>query len=225
VRVVLSSAPARDTRQLARRALTVVGTLSLGYCLAIVLDAKFYQAREAREFDQEIRLQAESKQAALASMPLVAMPAKHQVVGSLQIPRIGIAVMVVEGADEGDLKRAVGHIPGTALPWGSGNVGLAGHRDTFFRPLRLIQKDDSITLTTLRGAYRYRVLSTSVVGPDDTQVLYPTRHDSLTLVTCFPFEYIGPAPNRFVVRAERIQSSESPRGPGSKYDYDRRESR
>jgi sortase A len=113
--------------------------------------------------------------------------------------------MVVEGTDEGDLKRAVGHIRGTALTWDTGNVGLAGHRDTFFRPLRSIQRDDRITITTLRGAYRYRVLSTSIVGPDDTQVLYATGHDSLTLVTCFPFEYVGPAPNRFVVRAERVQ--------------------
>jgi sortase A len=205
VRVVLSGVPARDALQLARRVLTAVGTLSLGYCLANFLDAKLYQAREAREFDQELRLQAESKPAALTSIAPVAMPARHGVLGSLQIPRIGVAVMVVEGADDGDLKRAVGHIPGTALPWDFGNVGIAGHRDTFFRPLRSIQADDNITLTTLRGEFRYRVLSTSVVRPDDTQVLYPTDHDSLTLVTCFPFEYIGSAPNRFVVRAQRIQ--------------------
>lgn len=205
MRVILSSVPARDTRKLARRALTVVGTVSLGYCLAIFLDAKLYQAREAREFDQKLHLQAESKPAALSSIAPVAMPARHEVVGSLEIPRIGIAVMVVEGTDDGDLKRAVGHIPGTALPWDSGNVGLAGHRDTFFRPLQSIQRDDSITVTTLRGAYRYRVQSTSVVEPGDIQVLYPTGHDSLTLVTCYPFEYIGSAPNRFVVRAERIR--------------------
>ena len=205
MRVILNSVPARDTAQLARRALTVVGTLSLGYCLAIFLDAKLYQAREAREFDQELRLQAESKPAALTSIAPVALPARHGVVGSLQIPRIGVAVMVVEGTNEGDLKRAVGHIPGTALPWDSGKGGLAGHRDTFFRSLRSIQADDNISLTTLRGDYRYRVLSTSVVEPDDIQVLYPTDHDSLTLVTCFPFEYIGSAPSRFVVRAQRIQ--------------------
>ncbi|MGA2113141.1 MAG: class D sortase [Bryobacteraceae bacterium] len=204
MRVILSTAPARDVRQLARRALTVVGTLSLGYCLASLLGAEFYQAREAREFEQELRLRADSRVAALTSIAPVALPARHGVVGSLQIPRIGVAVMVVEGTDAGDLERAVGHIPGTALPWDSGNVGLAGHRDTFFRPLRSIQRDDYITITTLQGTYRYRVLFASVVRPDDTEVLYPTGHDSLTLVTCFPFEYIGSAPNRFVVRAERI---------------------
>ena len=83
------------------------------------------------------------------------------------------------------------------------NVGIAGHRDTFFRPLRTIKRNDTITVTTLRGTYRYRVVSTSVVGPQDVQVLYPTEGDSLTLVTCFPFEYVGSAPKRFIVRAER----------------------
>jgi sortase A len=187
-------------RVLVQRALTVVGTLCLGYCLAVFLDARFYQASEARQFEKKLRLQADNKPVALSS---IAAP-KHGVVGSLQIPRIGVAVMVVEGADDSDLKRAVGHIPGTALPWNSGNVGLAGHRDSFFRPLRSIQREDSITMTTLQGEYRYRVVSTSVVTPDDTRVLYPTGRDTLTLVTCFPFEYIGPAPKRFIVHAERV---------------------
>jgi sortase A len=205
MRVILSSVPVRRTRELTQRTLTVVGALSLGYCLAIVLGAKFYQASEAREFAKELRLQAQEKAGALSSIALVP---KHGVVGSLQIPRIGISLMVVEGVDDSDLKRAVGHIPGTALPWGFGNVGLAGHRDTFFRPLRSIQRGDSITMSTLQGKYRYRVVSTNVVGPDDTDVLYPTGHDSLTLVTCFPFEYVGPAPKRFIVRADRVVSAQ-----------------
>jgi len=111
--------------------------------------------------------------------------------------------MVVEGVDDSDLKRAVGHIPRTALPGDSGNVGIAGHRDTFFRPLRSIERDDTITVRTLHGAYRYRVVSMNVVRPEDIQVLYPTGRASLTLVTCFPFDYIGAAPKRFIVRAER----------------------
>ena len=82
-------------------------------------------------------------------------------------------------------------------------MGIAGHRDTFFRPLRSIQRDDTITVSTLHGAYRYRVLSTNVVLPKDIEVLYPTGRNSLTLVTCFPFEYVGSAPKRFIVRAER----------------------
>jgi sortase A len=135
----------------------------------------------------------------------VATPENGGVVGRLEIPRIGVSVMVVEGADDNDLKRAVGHIPGTALPGEPGNVGIAGHRDTFFRPLRSIQRDDTITLRTLQGAYRYRVVSTNVVRPEDIEVLYPTGRDCLTLVTCFPFDYVGSAPKRFIVRAERMR--------------------
>lgn len=121
---VLSSALARDTCQLAPRALSVLSTLSLGYCLAILLGAKVCQAREAQEFDQELRSRVARKPSALTSIAPIVTPAEHGVVGSLHIPRIGISVMVVEGADEADLRRAVGHIPGTALPWDSGNVGL-----------------------------------------------------------------------------------------------------
>jgi sortase A len=205
---VIIRVPARRLLKLAEYALTIVGVLALGYWLAVFLEAKFYQAREARDFARELRLKEEHKAAPMDSIASVAPPDKlppdqHGVVGSLEIPRIGVSVMVVEGVDGSDLKRAVGHIPGTALPWESGNVGLAGHRDTFFRPLRLIQRDDTITVSTLQGAYRYRVESTSVVRPQDIQVLYPTGRDSLTLVTCFPFEYVGSAPKRFIVRAER----------------------
>ena len=96
-----------------------------------------------------------------------------------------------------------GHIPGTPLPGEAGNVAIAGHRDTFFRPLRLIRKNDTIILTTDRGEDQYHVVSTSIVRPDEIQVLYPTGRDTLTLVTCYPFDYVGPAPNRFIVRAER----------------------
>jgi len=113
--------------------------------------------------------------------------------------------VVVEGADASNLRRAVGHVRGTALPEESGNVRIAGHRDTFFRPLHAVQLDDKITLSTLQGTYRYQVVSTMVVQPEDIQVLRPAGHDSLTLITCFPFYYIGPAPKRFIVRAERAR--------------------
>ena len=133
-----------------------------------------------------------------------ASPGKGGIVGRLEIPRIGLSVMVVEGVEDGDLKHAAGHIPGTALPGEPGNVGIAGHRDTFFRPLRSIRPNDTITLSTLQGAYRYRVVSTKVVRPEDIQVLYPTGRDTLTLVTCFPFDYVGSAPKRFIVQAHRL---------------------
>lgn len=112
--------------------------------------------------------------------------------------------MILEGTDDRTLRRAVGHIPGTPLPGQPGNVAIAGHRDTFFRALRNVRKDDEITLMTLEGSYRYRVDSISVVGPEDTQVLDNSGSDILTLVTCYPFYFVGPAPRRFIVRAQRI---------------------
>jgi sortase A len=103
------------------------------------------------------------------------------------------------------LRRPVGHIPGTALPGQNGNIALTGHRDTFFRPLRNIRLDDIVTLSTLQGQYRYRVLSTKVVSPDNVSVLDPGQREILTLITCYPFYFVGAAPNRFIVRAEKIQ--------------------
>ena len=107
----------------------------------------------------------------------------------MQVERLGVSVVVIEGTSNKTLRRAVGHIAGTALPGQPGNVGIAGHRDTFFRPLRNIQPDDIITLTTLRGEYRYRVVSTKVVSPDDVAVLDSDGNQILTLVTCYPFYY------------------------------------
>jgi LPXTG-site transpeptidase (sortase) family protein len=102
---------------------------------------------------------------------------------------------VREGDDVKTLRRAVGHIPGTALPGGTGNAALAGHRDTFFQGLRDIQKGDQITLSTPAGNARYVVRSTRVVDPSDVSVLAPTSGSTLTLVTCYPFNYIGASTN------------------------------
>jgi len=102
------------------------------------------------------------------------------------------------------LALAVGHIPGTALPGAAGNVGLAGHRDTFFRTLRGVKPGDTIVLTTLSGSYEYEVKSCEVVTPRDTRVLADSGSPALTLVTCYPFHYLGPAPERFIVHASRV---------------------
>lgn len=128
-------------------------------------------------------------------------PAPSAVIGRLEIPNLHLTAMVREGADAGTLRRAVGHIPGTALPGGTGNVGLAGHRDTFFRALRNIQINDAIELQTENGTYRYAVESTNIVGPRDIRVLESSGSGSLTLVTCYPFYYVGSAPKRFIVSA------------------------
>ena len=130
--------------------------------------------------------------------------APRAVIGRLEIPRLKLAVMVREGADESTLRRAVGHIPGTALPGNAGNVGLAGHRDTFFRSLRNIRKNDMIELETTAGTYRYLVNSTQIVTPRDVSVLKASGGDTLTLVTCYPFYYVGSAPRRFIVHATQV---------------------
>ena len=122
----------------------------------------------------------------------------------IEISSIGLAAMIMEGTDGKTLRRAVGHIPGTPLPGQQGNVVITGHRDTFFRGLRNIHKDDEITLRTLNGTYRYRVDSTQVVEPEDIAMLDHSDDAILTLVTCYPFYFVGPAPKRFIVRAHRI---------------------
>jgi sortase A len=187
---------------LAQYILTTAGVLALGFCLADYLESKFYEAAEARKFVKELQIIGESKVKSLQPIVPVIPRRNGDVVGQLEVPRLGISVMVVEGADGGDLKHAVGHITGTPLPGESGNVGIAGHRDTFFRPLRFVQRNDRIDLHTLRGTYHYRVVSTNLVQPSDVQVLNSTGRDALTLVTCYPFYYVGPAPERFIVRAE-----------------------
>jgi LPXTG-site transpeptidase (sortase) family protein len=123
--------------------------------------------------------------------------------GRISIPRIGLSAMVAEGDDEDTLRHAVGHIPGTAAPWGAGNVALAGHRDTFFRGLSRVRLDDVIQLETLRGTFKYRVERITVVGPQDVEVVQSPEWD-LTLVTCFPFHYVGPAPQRYIVQGTRV---------------------
>ena len=137
----------------------------------------------------------------------VAAPAG--LIGRLEIPRLGLSAMLLEGDDAGTLRRAAGHIPGTPLPGRLGNVGLSGHRGTFFRPLRNIRESDIIIVTTLEGEFRYRVLSIRVVSPDAVAVLNANPGEILTLVTRYPFYFVGPAPDRFIVRAERLAITQS----------------
>jgi sortase A len=126
------------------------------------------------------------------------------VLGRIEIPRIGVTAIVREGVDDSTLAIAVGHISGTARPGERGNMALAGHRDSFFRPLRDIRLHDTIRIVTVEQSFEYVVDSTEVVGPEDTRVLDPTGDTVLTLVTCYPFTYVGHAPNRFIVRASLV---------------------
>ena len=134
-------------------------------------------------------------------------PGGTTTVGMIEIPAVGLATRVLEGSNASTLRLAVGHIPGTALPGPTGNVGLAGHRDTFFRSLRRIKVGDEIRLTTSAGRFKYRVISLRVVFPNAIEVLSDTQLPTLTLVTCYPFDFNGTAPQRLIVHAEMVRNS------------------
>jgi|tagenome__1003787_1003787.scaffolds.fasta_scaffold20990073_8 sortase A len=180
----------------AQYGLITAGIVALGYCTLVNFERWLFQAKENRRFDEKLF--------AHSVVPKVS-PEPGEVLGLLEIPRLGVSVVVVEGVADDDLRKAAGHVPGTALPGQAGNVCIAAHRDTFFRPLRRIHRSDLLVLNTPQGPSRYRVVSTIVVSPEVIQVLYPTANDRLTLVTCFPFDYMGPAPKRFIVEAGRVQ--------------------
>lgn len=177
------------------RALITIGAVVIGYCGFILADAWLFQKRANAVLDHAVPATASVIQPAVAPDGLI---------GRIEIARIGLSAVVVEGIDRATLRRAVGHVSHTAFPGQSGNIGIAGHRDTFFRPLRNVLQNDVVMLTTLRGEFRYRVVSTRVVEPAEISVLNPTADEVLTLVTCYPFYFVGSAPSRFIVRAERV---------------------
>ena len=127
--------------------------------------------------------------------------ATEHTLGRIEIPRVSVSAPILEGVDDRTIRRAVGHFPETPLPSEGGNVALAAHRTTLFFGLRNIRIGDTITLTTPKGAFRYTVARTWVVDPTDVSVLDPSTENTLTLVTCYPFNYEGSAPQRFIVRA------------------------
>lgn len=190
--------------------LAMVGISLLVYGLAELVRADIYQAVERSEFSKLISSEGSAARTN-SSKRAPLQPARGSAIGRVDIPRIALSTIIVEGDGARELEFAAGHIPGTAFPGEPGNIAIAGHRDTFFRPLRLIHKNDSITLTTKRGEFTYRVTSTEVVHPKDTQVLQGTSSETLTLVTCYPFYFIGSAPRRFIVHAERVPPS--PKAP------------
>ena len=192
------------------KVLLVVGLLFLGLW--------FKNDTEARVFDS-----AESKklEAAMLRAQLIGAPARRHVkkawapaalesgvFGRIEIPRLGISALIAEGTQPANLMRAVGHIVTSAFPGQPGNCALAGHRDSFLRGLDAVRENDVIRIDTLQDTYTYEVEWGTVVGPNRVDVLDLTEAPSLTLVTCYPFHAVGPAPDRFVVRARLIQPAE-----------------
>ena len=147
--------------------------------------------------------------------PALPAPAVGSWVARLEVPSLNLATTVLEGTDDGTLRRGSGHIEDTPFPGQAGNVGIAGHRDTVFRPLKHIHVGDALNLTTADRVYRYRISKTFIVGPDDVYVLDPTDHPTLTLVTCYPFEFIGHAPRRFIVQADLVADEARLEGTGN----------
>jgi sortase A len=177
--------------------LLLIGALCIGWYAGAHLAAWREQAQLERELEQAPPLATSSPSAA----PAAAAPSRGGVVGKLEVPRLRLSVVAREGVDVRTLRRAAGHVPRTAMPGQPGNAAFAGHRDTFFRPLRDVRQGDEVVVTTPEGRYRYVVQETRVVKPTDVWVLEPTDRASLTLVTCYPFNYLGAAPQRFIVRA------------------------
>jgi len=214
VRIVFKRGTLKRSLRQCQWALGAAALVMLGYCGFVLADSWIFQNRENRLLEQLLHDRQTASgasanagvisKASLTSLrrPLPAMI--HGLIGRIDIPRLSVSVIVIEGDGGKTLRRAVGHIPGTALPGQPGNIAISGHRDTFFRPLRNIRRDDIITLTTLLGEFRYRVVSTRIVSPNDMGVLDPSKTEVLTLVTCYPFYYVGSAPERFIVRAERV---------------------
>ncbi len=205
------------------RALLIAGALLLGWCGWTLAEAHAWQRYASWSLERHRRgeqasvtgylatrvgLVRESRAPAPASLPEAEpVPSAGDLVGRIEIPRLGLSAIVFEGDDDRTLKLGVGHIPGTALPGPRGNMALAAHRDSFFRPLREIRRTDEIEVTTALRTYRYRVSDVAIVGPDDVAVLRDTPAPSLTLVTCYPFWWVGNAPKRFIVHASRIESN------------------
>ena len=193
-----------------QRILLAVGFVILGYCGADLLNSHLQQIKGNRELD---RLLLNQRGMLTKNVP------EGSLVGRVEIPDLSLSAVVFQGTSDNTLDRGVGHVDGSALPGQPGNVVLAAHRDTFFRSLRNIRKGDVVRITTPSGTHVYTVNSTEVVAPTQTSVMDPTAKPSLTLITCYPFYYIGNAPKRFIVQASQVLASaqdEEEHGGGTK---------
>jgi len=172
--------------------LWAAGCIALGYCAFLWGRAQYDQSQGNWALDHP------------AGTAAPARTAEGGLVGRIEIPRLDLSAVVFEGTSDDTLSRGVGHLSGSAGPGERGNLVLAGHRDTFFRDLRGIREGDEVTIKTPDGEFQYQVESTAIVYPDQTEVLKPGDGAMLTLITCYPFHYIGNAPERFIVRARKV---------------------
>lgn len=205
MKVVLALGQEGDA--LSRRALRAfyyifltAGIAALGYACYARLDLYSYQRAETFKLET---VGADPVPLVFKAAPI----ALGGVIGEIEARRLGLKAIIVQGDLEKLLRRSVGHLPETALPGESGNIALAGHRDGLFRPLRDARPGDIITLRTQEQEFQYQVEWTAIVPPTAMRVIQPTAEPALTLITCFPFYYVGAAPERFIVRARRISAA------------------
>jgi sortase A len=184
------------------RLLLAIGIVALAYVGMTLLGARDYQASAKQILQKQIQA-IKGPDSSRLRLPIK----PGNVLGRLDIPRLGISVAVLQGTSSRTLRLGAGHIEGTPLPGESGNSGIAGHRDTFFRELRNIRKTDEIQLQTATEVLRYEVDWVRVVSPDDISVLAPSTDSALTLVTCYPFYFLGSASDRFIVHARLTRAS------------------
>lgn len=196
----LQRIPRKTVLRVTEDCLWVVALASLGFCSVAYGSAAIHQARQKAIL---AALRANAAAGSLASASQTPRPdaTKEVLLGLIEIPRLDTAAIVEEGVESSTLWKAVGHIPGTAMPGEPGNAVLAAHRDTYFSGLGDLQVGDQMSFKSPAATYSYRVESTRIVEPDDTEVLRASKEPTLTLVTCYPFHYIGNAPQRYVVTA------------------------
>ena len=176
--------------------LLFIGIACLGLYGFFVVEAHWQQAKLTSELYRPTPMSAAKPGGSAPARPPRRRLNEGDLFGRLEIPRLNLSVMVMEGDGAGVLRLGAGHVPGTQMC-------IAAHRDTFFRALKDIHVNDTIRITTPEGTTEYRVVSTKIVSPSDTSVLDAKDDSTLTLVTCYPFYYIGPAPKRFIVQAQK----------------------
>jgi LPXTG-site transpeptidase (sortase) family protein len=165
-------------------------------------DSTVYQRTQKAAFVQKL---------AAPALPdaVEAVAADPKIVGKLEVPRLGISVMVRDGVDAVTLRRAAGRLPSSAFPGQAGNLVILAHRDTFFRPLRYIAQNDIVIVRTAQGSFTYQVVLTTVEAPESESWREVQTAPKLTLITCFPFYYVGPAPQRFIVTARLVSTGDA----------------
>jgi sortase A len=178
-----------------------MGCLALGYCAFLWGRAQYDQAEGKWALEHILPGDPMTVTGPSRRPP---DSAEGSLVGRIDIPRLDLSVVVFEGTSDQTLARGVGHLRGSAGPGDRGNLVLAGHRDTFFRDLRYIRQGDEVNILGPKGEFEYQVESVTIVEPDQTEVLKPGDGSTLTLITCYPFRYIGNAPQRFIVRATKV---------------------